>query len=356
MDKEKLAHDKSLIDADLIEYSQILKDRWSKDYDESSKQVLSAYLDILARSGKRVRGTLTMFAYTMGGGEDEELSVRAARIIEMIHAYLLVMDDIADRSHLRRGGPTAHVILSDLHKANLWHGDHEHYGMSQAMNAALAALHIIMTDVAELPVRDTHKLEAQIVLNRGLTKTVVGQINDINNQAIQNISEKEVIEMMTRKTAYYSFINPLEFGLILAGKDFAEFGWLEEWALNMGLSFQIRDDILGTFGDNFTSGKSALDDMREGKLTLLVVRTLAHAPEAEQTIVRDALGKSDITDEELVKVKDIMQSCGALDYVSRLSEQYAESAITALARAPEIYSDACETLTYFTRTLLERHK
>lgn len=356
MHKEKLAHYKSLIDADLLEYTAILKDRWNKEYDETSQQIFASYLDILSRGGKRLRGALTMFAYEMGGGEDEELSVRAARIIEMIHAYLLVIDDIADRSHLRRGGPTAHIILSDLHKANGWHGDPAHFGVAQAMNGALAALHIIMREVAELPVMDTYKLEAQIALNRGLTKTVVGQINDINNQAIQEVSEKEIIEMMTRKTAYYSFVNPLEFGLILSGRDFPEFEWLEDWALNMGLSFQIRDDILGVFGDDFTSGKSALDDIREGKLTLLVARTLDRIGETEKQTLLSILGRGDITDEDLDKAKDIMQQSGALDYATRLSEQYAESAISALARSPEIYKDSVEFLTYFTRATLGRNK
>ncbi len=354
--EKKLAHFKALIDADLIEYTAILKERWSKDYDEASQQIFASYLDILARGGKRLRGALTMFAYEMGGGGDEELSVRAARIIEMIHAYLLVIDDIADRSHLRRGGPTAHIILSDLHKANLWYGEAAHFGTSQAMNSSLAALHIIMQEVAELPVQDTYKLEAQIALNRGLTKTVVGQINDINNQAIREVNEKEIIEMMTRKTAYYSFINPLEFGLILSGKDFAEFEWLEEWALNMGLSFQIQDDILGTFGDDFSSGKSALDDIREGKLTLLVARTLARASESDRETVLSVLGRDGISETDLEKVKDIMEQSGALQYATGLSEQYATGAITALSRAPEIYYENATFLTLFTRATLKRNK
>lgn len=354
--EKKLAHFKALIDADLIEYTAILKGRWSKDYDETSQQIFAAYLDILARGGKRLRGVLAMCAYEMGGGEDEELNIRAARIIEMIHAYLLVMDDIADRSHLRRGGPTAQIILSDLHKANGWFGDSAHFGVSQAMNAALAALHIIMQEVAELPVQDTYKLEAQIVLNRGLTKTVVGQINDINNQVIQEVGEKEIIEMMTRKTAYYSFVNPLEFGLVLAGKDFAEFVWLEDWAINMGLSYQIQDDILGIFGDDSISGKSALDDVREGKLTLLVARALSHVAESDKKIILDALGRDTITDAELEKIKEIMQTSGVLQYTLGLSEQYAKKAIAALSRSPEIYTNTSTFLAHFTRAMLKRNK
>lgn len=340
---------KALINADIVEHSQLLLERWQRDYGLETAQMFDAYLSVLSRGGKRLRGILGIWAYEQAGGNDEELAVRAGRLLEMVHAYLLVVDDIADEANLRRGDLSAHKLIEKHHAQQGWMGNASHFGEAQAMNAGLAAQHIIMQEMAELPVGDSVKLEALRELSSALTRTVAGQIADINFQVMPEASEREVLAMMRHKTAYYSFVNPLQIGVILAGGDWAKFQYLETWAVNIGLSFQLQDDILGVFGSDDQTGKSNLDDLKEGKRTLLVVRALASAsPEQKQTLLA-TLGNPSIGQPELESVQAIFEDTGALHYVRELSERYASKAIEALVGQNDI-----EFLEILSKQLLRR--
>ncbi len=321
---------KSLIDADIAEHSQLLLERWQRDFGLEAAQIFDAYLSVLSRGGKRLRGALVMWAHKRAGGSDEELALRGARLIEMIHAYLLVVDDIADEASTRRGDVAAHKMLEAYHVEQNRIGDSAHFGEMQAMNAALAAQHIVMQELAELPAPDSVKLEAIRELNITLTRTLAGQITDISFETLSDVQEHEVITMMSQKTAHYSFVNPLQIGVILAGGDWSQQKWLEKWALSIGLSFQLQDDILGVFGDNKKTGKSNLDDLAEGKRTLLVVRALTHANETQKKQLLTILGKRGIGEAELEVARAIFKDTGALDYVQTLSKNYAKAAIEAL--------------------------
>ncbi len=120
------------IDLEIHTYSEALLARTASEYTPYSYDALDSYMAILRRGGKRIRGALAMAGYHLAGGEDEQLARRVALVIELIHAYLLVIDDIADRSELRRGGPTAHKIIEAGHRARQLHGDSEHFGESIA--------------------------------------------------------------------------------------------------------------------------------------------------------------------------------------------------------------------------------
>ena len=351
---QNFSHYKSLIDADIAEYSQTLTERWQREFGLETTQILDSYLSILSRGGKRFRGSLGMWAYGLADGNDEELAIRLARSLEMIHAYLLVIDDVADQSEIRRGGPSAHTLIENYHKDEGWFGNAKHFGEIQAVNASLAAQHLVMQEITELPVIDTIKLEALRELNVVLFKTGAGQIADINYQAMRDISEHEVITMMKQKTAYYSFVSPLQFGVIMAGKNWSDYAWLEEWAINIGLGFQINDDIIGVFGDEKVSGKSSLSDIKEGKLTLLVVRALAHANDEQKTRLLQLLGSDALSQIELEEVQAIIENSGALDYCRILAQNYASKAIIALESAPANYKDQAAILKDLSQAVVNR--
>lgn len=346
---------KTLIDSDIAERSQVLTERWQREFGLESAQVLDSYLSVLSRGGKRLRGSLGMWAYAMTGGNDDVLAIHAARALEMIHAYLLVVDDVADQATARRGGPSAHTLLASCHETENWFGDAQQFGQMQAINAGLAAQHLVMQEVAELASADSTKLDALRELSAILFKTVAGQIADLNHQAMRDVSESEILTMMTQKTAYYSFVSPLEFGIILAGKDWSDYAWLEQWAENIGLSFQIRDDCLGVFGDEKATGKSNSDDLREGKMTLLVARALAHGDEQQKADLLQLLGKKDLSTAELEQAQTIIEDTGALAYARTLGAGFAEKAVASLDKAPPEHKVNAVFLKELSLNLLNRH-
>lgn len=335
----KLADYKKIIDRDIESYGHNVLHQWQENYGAAAQIHLKPYVDILSRGGKRLRGALAMYAYEMAGGDDKELAKMAARCIEAIHAYLLVVDDVADKSATRRGGPSAHEQLANYHKIHKWHGDSMHYGESQAVNAALAGAHLAIDEIISLNVSDSYKLKALRALNAGLATTVAGQIRDVYDQAVQQISESEVRKVLTMKTAYYSFLNPLEFGLGLAGKTLHEYEWLKFYATHVGLSFQIIDDILGTFGDSKKSGKGNTDDLSEGKVTILVAHALDNADSRQKHEFLAILGKSNITKKEHEAAKKIIQDTGALEYSKQLANCQAKLAIKSKAAPKDLNID-----------------
>lgn len=336
---ERLAHYKALIDADIETFSRRLIDDWEIQYTSYSRDAVATYCDILARGGKRLRGALTMAAYEMAGGTDEQMILKAARIVEMIHAYMLIIDDVCDRSDIRRGGPAAHRLLERYHAERGLHGDSTHFGIAQAINAALAGSELARRELGELPVAAELRLEAMNSLHENLVITVHGQINDIFNEAVRDVTEAQVKSVLTWKTAYYSFLSPLNFGAILAGAGAADREYLLEYSVNAGLSYQITDDILGMFGDEEESGKSAQDDLKEGKVTLLVARALAHANPEQKRYLLAALGNHDLTLAEYHECRRIVQDTGALDYARELAERYAARAAEALDEVPPLWDE-----------------
>jgi geranylgeranyl pyrophosphate synthase len=276
-----------------------------------------------------------MESYYLHGGTRPEVALGAARVIELIQAYLLIMDDVADNSMIRRGGLAVHAQLAKGHEEQHLKGDSIHYGLSQATNAAMLAAHRAMGELAKLSVPDAAKVRAFELLNEDISITVVGQINDIYNEVAQErITQDEIIHTLTWKTAYYTFVSPLELGACLAGADGLN-SRLREYALKAGAAFQISDDVLGTFGDSFEVGKSADDDIREGKATLLVAHARRHAT-AEQRIAMDGiLGQAGATKADCDTVRMIFVETGARRYAEQIAQVYAAEAEAALGDTPE---------------------
>lgn len=336
--QQQLTNYKRQLDQTIDAYSKQLLVECEQQFTSYSRDVVAAFCTILRRGGKRLRGALVMNAYDMTGGTDQALSLKAAQAIEMVHAYLLIIDDISDRSLLRRGGPTAHIMLAEQHRQMRLRGSSDHFGIAQAINAALFGSHLAQLELTKLPVSDSVKLEAVHDLNRILITTLHGQMNDIFNEAVQDVGETMVGQTLTWKTAYYTFQNPLQLGATLAGADLASASVLEEYSKHLGLAFQIADDILGTFGSSFESGKSAQDDIKEGKVTLLVSRALERASPQQKQELLSALGNQRLTPLEQEACRRIIEDTGALDYARQLAKQHAAKAVAALDSAPRTWS------------------
>lgn len=326
----KLEHFKKLINTDIAEYSAELEHQTAEQFGDNSHRAISAYTEVLGRGGKRIRGGLTMLAYEMFGGKDDTVTLQAGRAIEMIQAYLLIIDDIADRSPVRRGGPSAHILLKDWHEGNYLKDESQHFGESIATNAAMLGNHAAITVITELPVSPEIKINALRTLNQNLIVTAHGQFNDMFNEVLESNDEQAVENVLVWKTAYYTFISPLQFGAELAGVSNGKLKTLAQYGLHAGRAFQIGDDIVGTFGSQNESGKSPHDDIREGKRTLLVTYALKKADTADAHFLRQCLGSKTLTGAEFERCKAIITDCGALDHAKTQVKKSAELATKVL--------------------------
>jgi geranylgeranyl diphosphate synthase, type I len=177
------------------------------------------------------------------------------------------------------------------------------------------------------------------VLNYAMVTTVHGQFNDIFNEVSDTTSEQDVFNVMEWKTAHYTFLNPLTFGMVLAGADCGPTDAIAPYALNAGMAFQITDDILGTFGTEFESGKSPLDDMREGKRTLLIVHALKHASAADKTFLLRQVGNPKLTQADFKRCKEIIVSSGALEFAQNHAKKYIDQALRSLENTNQLWSE-----------------
>lgn len=334
-----LKHYQELIEADIKEYSRYIQQFTLQQYGSNARLEIDAYLDILSRGGKRIRGSLVMLGYEMSGGQNRDMIIQAARAVEMLHAYILIIDDIQDRSLVRRGGPTAHISLGDYHRqAELAH-ESEHFGLSIALNAALAGGHAAQMILASLDAPEQLRLNALSIMNRTMLITAHGQTNDIINEVVASVSQQDVDKVLELKTAHYTFLNPLHVGMVLAGADCHATDAITDYAIHAGKAFQITDDILGTFGSEFESGKSPMDDTREGKRTVLTVYALENAEAADKNFLLTTLGNPNLTPAEFQRCKDILVETGALAFAKKEADKHVQAAIESLEKEQSRWND-----------------
>lgn len=318
---------KQRIDADIENYAKQMNKSVLSTYGEHSAAVSAAYTDLLRRGGKRIRGALTLVGYQMCGGTDQDMIIKAARAIEMMHAYILIIDDIQDRSDLRRGGPSAHRLLQARHTEQKWHGDAAHTGVSLALNAALLGSHSASLVLGTLNVPEELRLKALSLMNHTVNVTVHGQTNDIVNEAIPHVTDVMIDNVLQWKTAHYTFLNPIHMGMVLAGAPCEDTNAITQYALHAGKAFQISDDLLVM---SSKSDKNTIDDIREGKQTILTVYALQHASKSDKLFLKECLGKLDLTNAEFEQCRTILTSSGAVDHAKKAARQHVLSARKSL--------------------------
>lgn len=327
---QKQAAYKQLIDDDVVEYAKYVRRTTLQQYGKNARLEIDAFLSILERGGKRIRGSLTMLGYEMMGGKDQDMILQAARVVEMIHAYILIIDDIQDHSLVRRGGPSAHALLADYHKKNDLAGSSEHFGISIALDSALAGGHAAQMVLANLSVDAELRLKAISILNRTMLVTAHGQTSDIMNEVVAAVDKKDIEQVLEWKTAHYTFLNPIHMGMVLAGADCHATDAITDYAIHAGKAFQITDDIIGPFGAEHDTGKSPMDDIKEGKRTVLTFHAIENADAADKNFLIQMLGNEDLTPVEFERVKTILIETGSLDFAREQAMSHIKIALTSL--------------------------
>lgn len=242
--KTQLGTYQRAINTDIATYAARVRRVTKDQYGVHPSTVTNEYLDLLSRSGKRIRGSLVMAGYEMLGGRDKIMIARAATAIEMLHAAMLVIDDIQDRDVVRRGKPAVHVALAEYHKKIGMKGAPEATGISLALDAALVGSHAAQVLLAGLEVDPELKIKVIGIVNNTIVLTLHGQTYDVINAGLADPDPYDIARATEWKSAHYTFLNPLCVGMVLAGAGCEDTDAIREYALNAGVAFQLADDIM----------------------------------------------------------------------------------------------------------------
>lgn len=325
----------------LAEYAKRLEPAISEAYDSFFSELpacsklaewaLRQGKEYTLRPSKRVRGSLAAAAYDQAAGirfSDAGLQLGVA--IEIVQNYLLIVDDVIDRSVTRRGQPTIHRLYAEFASS-----DEREADMIGILIGELQG-QLVNHVVASIEgVKAEDKLAVMRMLARDLTITDLAQMDDVWQQfGVREVTEAELLRKYEQKSSYYSFVNPIVCGLLLAGQELLEARKdAESFGLPAGIAFQLRDDYLGVFGDTLQTGKPTLDDLREGKYTLMV-HVASHNGTAEQKHkLTELLGNEVAGENELKEFQDILETTGAVSDASKRAEQYAAMATEAAMAA-----------------------
>ncbi len=289
------------------------------------------------RGGKRFRALLVLAGYHLASGRRPDPAVPAAAALEHFQSWMLVHDDIIDHAELRRGGPTVHREVAVLHARERGIGASEEYGVG--VGITLGDLEEPFTLDALLAVRvpERRRLAALAEVVRMTRLTAYGQLLDLRNGALPpaRVTERDVLEVHRLKSAVYTVVAPLRIGAVLAGASSRGLADLEAVATDLGIAFQLRDDVLGAGFDAAQIGKSA-NDLVEGKRTLLVVRAWTHGSAVERAAVERVLGRAAATDAEVERAREALRSSGALAYSERTIAKLTSRALGRLDRSRQI--------------------
>ena len=298
--------------------------------------LMAAVTDLL-RGGKRLRSAFCYWGWRGAGSDDDaddDPIVRIAGALEMFQAAALLHDDVMDGSDTRRGRPTAHRRLAELHREHGWEGSPDAFGVAGAILAGDLCLSWSdeMFTGAGLPASQLAR--GRGTFDRMRTELMAGQYLDMFEQVQPATTMARARHVIRYKSAQYTVEQPLVLGGSLAGAPAELLARYSEFGLALGEAFQLRDDVLGVFGDPIETGKPAGDDLREGKRTTLVAAALDRAGERDEATVRRLLGRPDLDESGVAELRQVIVGTGALDHVEQLITARLGEALAALEATP----------------------
>src|SRR3972149_349382 len=282
------------------------------------------------RPAKRLRGSFVYYGYKLIGGKKEKDILRAAMSIELIHTALLMHDDFMDQDDTRRGLPTTHEYYKKFHITNNFRFSSLHYGESMAVTVGDIALLMGYEILGQANFNNSYKLLALNRTLRGVVNTAHGQTFDITLEGVGHASEKDITDLHLAKTAIYTYENPLHIGAILAGATKNDLELISKYAIPGGVAFQLQDDILGLYGDPIKTGKPAHSDLRQGKMTLLIIKALELGSKNQKNKLMEIWGKRNLSETEANVARQIVRETGSLDYSRNVSVKWAKKAQKAV--------------------------
>ncbi|WP_433386945.1 polyprenyl synthetase family protein [Micromonospora sp. KLBMP9576] len=309
-------------------------DRRGRDWpDGVSRGLFTALHRFVLARGKRIRPLFCYWGWRGAGGADEAPIVVAGAALELFHAFALIHDDILDGSDRRRGEPSVHRLFADRHARSAWRGDPEAYGRAAALLCGdlCAAWSDRMFHECGLDAQRVRRGYRIFALMR--TEVISGEYLDLVS-GVGDASVASALTVVRMKTARYTVTRPLQIGAALAGAGAAQVAALAEFGDPLGDAFQLRDDVLGVFGDPVVTGKPVLDDLREGKPTVMMALARGAADRGQAARLGELFGNPALDDDGAAELRRIIEGTGARERIEGMIRGRTEAALAALAVAP----------------------
>ena len=299
--------------------------RWT-EFDADLAGPFDEIQRMIRSGGKRLRPAFCHWGFVGAGGDpDDERVVRAGAAFELMHAFALFHDDVMDDSMRRRGAPTTHAVYADAHDRATWAGESRRFGEGVAI--LVGDLAFVLSDQLLIGAPP----EVWALWNELRVELNIGQYLDLLG-SVQGDRRLEKAERIARyKSGKYTIERPLHLGAVLAdpvtGTELLPD--LSAYGLPLGDAFQMRDDVMGAFGDTAVTGKPVGDDLREGKPTPLLARAVARADPGQRDVLA-RVGAPGLGDDEVAKIQQVIVDTGALDALEAHIAGLAAEAVAAL--------------------------
>jgi geranylgeranyl diphosphate synthase, type I len=316
---------------------------------------LSVLEEFTLRGGKRLRALLVLAGFHVATAKDPAPALSAAAGMEHFQSWMLIHDDIIDHSEERRGGPTVHRLLASQHGDEQLLGASADYGLGMGITLGDLQEPFAVEAILRSPVPSPRRLQAMSEYVRMTRETAYGQLLDVRNGVlpIDQVREEDVMEVHRRKTAEYTVAGPLRLGAILGGASTKLLADLESIGTDLGVAFQLRDDVLGAgLGEN-DIGKSA-NDLIEGKRTLLVVAAWSRADPVGRALLQEVLGNAKADPARIRAAQELLRSTGSLAYSEHRISELSERGFQAIRDSTQLRPGAKKLLEQMGERLVHR--
>lgn len=305
------------------------RDRWAA-FDSDLGHPIDEIRRLVMSGGKRLRPAFCHWGYVGAGGDtDAQIDIDAGAALELMHAFALFHDDVMDDAATRRGQPTTHARSADEHAASGWAGESRRFGEGVAI--LVGDLAFVYADQLLLGA----STKAWNIWNELRIELNIGQYLDILGSVQHNRDLTKAERICRYKSGKYTIERPLHLGAVLAAPERAAelLAALSLYGLPLGDAFQMRDDVMGAFGDTDVTGKPVGGDLREGKPTPLLARAVRSATPAQRSVL-DLVGQPGMDDDTVCRIQQTITATGALDELEAEITELTTTAIESIADAP----------------------
>ena len=319
----------SRVDKRLEALLAVERERWAR-VDADLVPPIDEIARLVLAGGKRLRPAFCFWGFVGAGGDPtDELVIDAGAALELLHAFALFHDDVMDGSLTRRGEPTTNAKFEASHGANKLAGESRRFGDGVA---------ILVGDLAYVysdQLMRNASPQAWTIWNELRIELNFGQYLDMLGSAMNERRREKAERICRYKSGKYTIERPLHLGALLAAPTRVDelIPVLSTYGLPLGDAFQMRDDVLGAFGDTAITGKPVGDDLREGKPTPLMAIATARA-NAAQLKELQLVGNQDLTAQQIVRVQEVIRETGALDELESVITRLTDEAIAAVQHVP----------------------
>lgn len=314
------------------------------EIDGELHEVADAIEAFVLGGGKRIRPAFAYWGFRGADGKDDDSLVKAVASLELLQASALIHDDLMDDSDTRRGEPSIHRKFESKHQEIGWAGDSHQFGSCSAI--LLGDLCMTWSDemFTSAGMHPESIQAAREDFDAMRTEVCAGQYLDVLNQVKRDISVERALKVAQYKSAKYTIERPLLMGAALAGGSQKLREVYSGYGLPLGEAFQLRDDVLGVYGDPKQTGKPAGDDLREGKHTYLIACAYRSCDSSGRKLLDDNLGNAELDDEGIAALRTLISDTGALATTEQRIDRLADEAAAALRQGQGIVSSEASTV------------